>query len=103
MNNSIITSLLNQCLQLVNDNNTELIVDNLYYILDLLKTNEMIIDENDECTDDLADDNTSIISSDDSDASFTEEQLSYIKDQDHYNYLLRYSLKPTFNHQYCKK
>jgi len=41
------------------------------------------------------DDDSDSDSDSDSDASFTEEERQHIQDPDHYNYLKRYSLKPT--------
>ena len=41
------------------------------------------------------DDDDDDLSDDDSDASFTEEERKHIQDPEHYNYLKRYSLKPT--------
>ena len=45
--------------------------------------------------DDDDDDDDDDLSDDDSDASFTEEERKHIQDPEHYNYLKRYSLKPT--------
>ena len=41
------------------------------------------------------DDDDDDLSDDDSDASFTEEERKHIQDPEHYNYLKRYSLKPS--------
>ncbi len=43
----------------------------------------------------IVDDDDDDLSDDDSDASFTEEERKHIQDPEHYNYLKRYSLKPT--------
>ena len=45
--------------------------------------------------DDDDDDDDDDLSDDDSDASFTEEERKHIQDPEHYNYLKRYSLKPS--------
>jgi hypothetical protein len=50
---------------------------------------------NADADDDDDDDDDDDSSDDDSDASFTEEERKHIQDPDHYNYLKRYSLKPT--------
>ena len=50
-----------------------------------------ITNADDEDDDDDDDD----LSDDDSDASFTEEERKHIQDPEHYNYLKRYSLKPS--------
>jgi len=50
-----------------------------------------ITNADDEADDDDDDD----LSDDDSDASFTEEERKHIQDPEHYNYLKRYSLKPS--------
>ena len=51
-------------------------------------------------SDNKSDDNTDQWSDTDSDASFTEEEESYIQNEAHREYLKRYSLKPKFIKHY---
>jgi hypothetical protein len=110
MDNSIIQSLLHHCLQLLSSNNKQLLRDSVCDILDILDNGLYDIEDEDEDedidenrvlnnTDDNIDDTVSV---DSDDVPFTDTELAFIKNKAHANYLLKYSLKPTFLHQYWK-
>ena len=61
-----------------------------------LKTSLIEILDTLECDYETDDDTDTDYDSDDSDASFTQEELTYIKNESHREYLKRYSLKPQF-------
>ena len=96
---TILRSLLNNCLELLAQNNKQLLRDNICDILDILDNG--IYDEIPFENDDVSDcDSVSSCESDD--CPFTDLELSYIKNNAHYDYLIRYSLVPTFPYQYYK-
>ena len=67
-------------------------------MVDTLKIHLIEVLEMVEETDDLSDEES--WSDSDSDASFTQEELTYIKNESHKEYLKRYSLKPKFPSHY---
>lgn len=105
MDNTIIHSLLHQCLQFISINNKQLLRDSVLDILDILD-NGLYEDEDANEADDAEDANedadADTISVDSDDVPFTDEELTFIKNKAHANYLLKYCLKPTFLHQYWK-
>jgi hypothetical protein len=104
MDNTIIQSLLHQCLQFISINNKQLLRDSVLDILDILDNGLYDDDEEDADTEDedAVDEDTDTISIDSDDVPFTDEEHTFIKNKAHANYLLKYSLKPTFLHQYWK-
>lgn len=67
--------------------------------LDLLENSNY----NDDCDSDNEDSLCDSDSDTDSDASFTKDELSFIKNDSHRNYLKKYSLKPKFPLHYLKE
>lgn len=103
MDNTIIHSLLHQCLQFISINNKQLLRDSVLDILDILDNGlyedaDADADEDEDAVDEDAD----TISVDSDDVPFTDKELTFIKNKAHANYLLKYCLKPTFLHQYWK-
>ena len=92
-------SLLTHCLHLLANNNKPLLRDYLCDVLDMLD-NEIENDDSDNDTDRNDDDDTDSVASDD--IPFSDIELSFIKNKAHYDYLIKYSLIPTFLHQYYK-
>lgn len=101
---AILRSLLNDCLELLAQNNKPALRDNICDILDLLdnglyETSSTSVDSDVDVDVDDADDVDSVCSDN---VPFTDVELSYIKNDAHYEYLVRYSLIPTYPHQYYK-
>ena len=79
------------------ENKTKMI-EILNSVLNLL--NDQSDPDSDSDNDNESDQHTDDWSDTDSDASFTEEEESYIQNEAHREYLKRYSLKPKFNKHY---
>lgn len=91
-------AIIAYCLDLKPENKTKMI-EILNSVLNSL--NELPDSSDCDCdSDHESDDNADEWSDTDSDASFTEEEESYIQNEAHREYLKRYSLKPKFNNQY---
>ena len=84
------------CLDL-NPENKSKMIEILNSVLNLLNDPS---DSDDSDSDNESDQHTDDWSDTDSDASFTEEEESYIQNEAHREYLKRYSLKPKFNKHY---
>jgi hypothetical protein len=97
---AILRSLLNNCLELLAQNNKPTLRNNICDILDLLDNGLYETSSTDDDDDDDDDDDAESVCSDD--MPFTDVELSYIKNDAHYEYLVRYSLIPTYPHQYYK-
>lgn len=95
---AILRSLLNNCLELLAQNNKPTLRNNICDILDLLDNGLYETSSTDDDDDD--DDDAESVCSDD--MPFTDVELSYIKNDAHYEYLVRYSLIPTYPNQYYK-
>jgi len=98
---TILRSLLNNCLELLAQNNKELLRDNVSDILNLLD-NGIYEEASTVCESDCSDCESDISDCESDDCPFTDLELSYIKNNAHYDYLIRYSLVPTFPYQYYK-
>ena len=83
------------CLDLKPENKTKMI-EILNSVLNLLNDQS----DPDSDSDTESDTDQDAWSDTDSDASFTEEEESYIQNEAHREYLKRYSLKPKFNKHY---
>lgn len=70
--------------------NSDLVASLRTHLIETLNQLDNLYDNNSDtdCDSDCSDT--------DSDASFTQEELTYIKNESHRNYLKRYSLKPKF-------
>lgn len=101
-------SLLSHCLQLLASNNKALLRNTLCDALDLLDNelediahNEDIANNEDTHNEDpVDDDDIDSVASDD--IPFSVDEMLFIKNKAHYNYLIKYSLTPTYLHQYYK-